>query len=79
MLKGRFGFSVIKVTSKKVNKAVKIDNELQFRLQDKLAKLKRQQALDNAVKDLRSKARVAIKEDVLKKLAEAPKGAGEKK
>lgn len=79
MLKGRFGFSVIKVTSKKVNKAVKIDNELQFRLQDKLAKLKRQQALDNTVKDLRSKARVAIKEDVLKKLSEAPKGAGEKK
>lgn len=79
MLKGRFGFSVIKVTSKKINKDVKIDNELQLRLQDKLVKLKRQQAFDNAVKDLRSKAKVAIKEDVLKKLTEAPKAQGEKK
>ncbi|MEK6681214.1 MAG: peptidylprolyl isomerase [Nitrospirota bacterium] len=79
MLKGRFGFSVIKVTSKKINKDVKIDNELQLRLQDKLVKLKRQQAFDNTTKDLRSKAKVAIKEDVLKKLTEAPKAQGEKK
>ena len=72
-LKGRFGVSVIKIVSRTVNKKVAIDNELQFKLQDKLVKQKRQTALNDKVKELKSKAKVVIKEDALKKLSEMPK------
>lgn len=79
ILKGRFGYSVIKVNSKMVNKKITIDNELQLRLHDKLIKLKRQNALDDRVKELRSKAKVVINDEVLKKAAGTPKGAEGKK
>ncbi|MBI5182534.1 MAG: peptidylprolyl isomerase [Nitrospirae bacterium] len=79
ILKGRFGYSVIKVASKTVNKKIAIDNELQLRLHDKLVKLKRQNALDDRAKELRSKAKVVINDEILKKAAGAPKGAEGKK
>jgi peptidyl-prolyl cis-trans isomerase C len=78
-LKGRFGVSVIKIVSRTVNKKVAIDNELQFKLQDKLVKQRRQNALNDKVKELKSKAKVVIKEDALKKLSEAPKASEGKK
>jgi hypothetical protein len=79
ILKGRFGYSEVKVASKTVNKKVAIDNELQLRLHDKLIKLKRQNALDDRVKELRSKAKVVINDEILKKAAGMPKGAEGKK
>ena len=78
-LKGRFGVSVVKVVSRTVNKKIAIDNELQFKLQDKLSKQKRQNTLNDKVKELKSKAKIVIKEDVLKKLSETPKAPEGKK
>ena len=78
-LKGRFGVSVIKIVSRTVNKKVAIDNELQFKLQDKLEKQKRQNTLKDKVKKQKAKAKINIKEEALKKLSEAPKAPEGKK
>ncbi len=78
-MKVRTGYSVIKVTSRKVNKNMAIDNEFQFKLQEKLTRQKRQKALDDMLKGLKSKAKVEIKEDTLKKLTEVPKAPEGKK
>ena len=61
----RFGFHVIKVVEKREGKQKSFD-EAKDELEQKLIKKKRKEKFDNLVAGLKSKAKINIKEELLK-------------